>query len=153
MIHARGRARSRKINYISKVKIEFGWWGAFVFARRRSSSLSPSATPYSRNGRNFKRKFTNEGDFPRTPPRRFPDQEEDEMKEQQGGEEVTKRKIARRFSVFRASSSTHSSRLSRSFVSFFLISSTRTCGYNEPWPRKMRYRDPGKNLPSHTPRS
>lgn len=68
MIPARGRIRSRKINYISKVKIEFGWRGAFVFARRRSSSLSLPVIPYSRNGRNFKRKFTNEGDFPRTPP-------------------------------------------------------------------------------------
>jgi len=44
MIHARGRARSRKINYISKVKIEFRWWGAFVFARRRSSPLPPPLT-------------------------------------------------------------------------------------------------------------
>lgn len=112
MIHARGRTRSRKINYISKVKIEFGWRGAFVFARRRSSSLS--VIPYSRNGRNFKRKFTNEGDFPRTPPP-FPTG--------RGGEEATKRKIARSFSaaVFRASSSTHGPRLSRSFVSFFFF--------------------------------
>lgn len=39
------------------------------------SSLAPLpllAVPLlSRNGRNFKRKFTNEGDFPRPPPRRF----------------------------------------------------------------------------------
>lgn len=73
MIHARGRIRSRKINYISKVKIEFGWRGAFVFARHRSSSLALSVIPYSRNGRNFKRKFTNEGDFPHSSP--FPDRE------------------------------------------------------------------------------
>lgn len=91
MIHARGRAWSRKINYISKVKIEFGWRGAFVFARRRSSSLPSSTAPYSWNGRNFKRKFTNEGDFPRTPSPPLCRQEEDEMKEEQGEERRLRR--------------------------------------------------------------
>lgn len=95
MIHARGRARSRKINYISKVKIEFGWRGAFVFARRRSPSLSLSATLYSRNGRNFKRKFTNEGDFPRTPPRRFPDRRRTRWRRRGGYEEENRTALFR----------------------------------------------------------
>lgn len=123
------RARSRKINYISKVKIEFGWRGAFVFARRRSPSPSLSAAPYSRNGRNFKRKFTNEGDFPRTPPRPAHPAGRGRDEGRAGGEEkATKRKIARRFSatVFRASSSTHRPRLSRSFDSFFFYLFTCT---------------------------
>jgi len=116
MIPARGRARSRKINYISKVKIEFRWRGAFVFAQRRPSSRPvPQSLPVPRNGRNFKRKFTNEGDFPCAPPSVPPsrqEQREEEKEEEEGEEEEeekeegAKRKIARRFSDFRASSST-----------------------------------------------
>lgn len=120
MIHARGRTRSRKINYISKVKIEFGWRGAFVFARRRSSSLSLSVIPYSRNGRNFKRKFTNEGDFPRTPPP-FPTR----GRRRGGYEEENRTKLFRsRFPRFIINARPET--FSEFRLLFFLISSTRT---------------------------
>lgn len=143
MIHVRSHTRSRKINYISKVKIEFRWRGAFVFAQRRSSS--PSSVPYSRNGRNFKRKFTNEGDFPCTPPSAaFPGGTGGRT----GGGEA-KRKITRRFSVFRASSSTYGPRDFPGVLSpFFSTQLARASGYGELRLRKMRYRGSDKNSSS-----
>lgn len=58
--------RSRKINYISKVKIEFGEGGRAGNARLFLFGVAlPLQSPG--NGRNFKRKFTNEGDFPSLP--------------------------------------------------------------------------------------
>lgn len=96
--------------------------GRVCFCSASPPSSHPSS-PCSRNGRNFKRKFTNEGDFPRTPLRRFPGRKRRRQGEEEV-EEAVKRKIARRFSaaVFRASSSTRGPRLSRSCVSFFFFS-------------------------------
>lgn len=73
----RESARSRKINYISKVKIEFrvgvlaserGGCEGRDETRGRLFLFGVDPRPLG-NGRNFKRKFTNEGDYPAPAPR------------------------------------------------------------------------------------
>lgn len=150
MIHARGRARGLEKLIISRKLKSSLVEGRVCFCS--ASSLSPLSSPCSRNGRNFKRKFTNEGDFPRTPLRRFP-----RRKRRSKGKKTRKRRRLRRgkshgafpFSAF------HHQHTARDFLevasSFFFHLNSYTRASCRP--RKMRYRDPDKNLPFHVPRS
>jgi len=87
--------------------------------------LSPFLGPFCpRNGRNFKRKFTNEGDFPCALPS-VPLSRQEQREEEEEEEEEAKRKIALfRFPRFiiNACPSRRRETFPQSFVSFFYLS-------------------------------
>lgn len=159
MIHGGGagaRARSRKINYISKVEIEFAWRGAFVFARRRPSAPRPLySAPYSREtaeilNESLLMKATSRALLPAGKRRRrWNRRHEVEVAVLLMVVVVVSRgEIVRRFSaaVFRASSSTHGRDFSRSFVSSFFLLASRQIRGRTTAAKNERYRGPGKNV-------
>lgn len=128
MIHARDRARGLEKLIISrKLKSSLGS-GARLFLLGVTPLVPPLSSPCSRNGRNFKRKFTNEGDFPRTPPRRFPSRKR--RREAEGKKRWRRLRRGKSHGAFpQPFSALHHQRAARDFLEvaspFFFFTSTR----------------------------
>lgn len=155
MIHARGRARSRKINYISKVKIEFGWGGARLFLLGVVPRPSAPSPPHTRGTAEIlNESLLMKATFRALLPAAFPTG----GGRDEGGAEDAQRRLRRGKShgAFpQPFSALHHQRAARDFLGvsspfFFFFKSLQLARVSEPWPRKMRYRGPGKNFASHT---
>lgn len=162
MIHAVGARGLEKLIISRKLKSSLGG-GVRLFLLSVVLPLPPSLPPlplppelpftlYSRNGRNFKRKFTNEGDFPRTPLTALLPTEKRRRTLRRG---KSRGAFPQQFSALHHQRTRP--RLSPSFIFLFFLfllpQFTRAVIANCPArPRKMRYRGLDKNSSFHVPR-